>query len=325
MGLFWSMATTPGHENGSFTAPGEDAFKVTLTATAAGKSVSTTIIRRVNGENVTQTELSLDTTGIYGTYFNPAAPAEKSRPAVLVFGGSEGGVRFGRLAARGLAARGFPALGIAYFAQSGLPSTLDGIPLEYFAKALTWLRGQPGIDPHRVWVMGVSRGSEAALLTAAHFPALANGVVAGSPSAVAIQALGGSAPVARSAWTLDGEPLPYQPTFGTGAAEDPRAIIPVELIQGPVLTVAGQNDHLWPSAVWASEIMARLDLHHVAFPHQNLSYPGAGHNVGGFIPYLPLTSKVQTPYGTLDLGGDPGTDTRAMADAWPRVLAFLTS
>lgn len=326
MGLFWSMATTAGHENDRFTAPGAEAFIVTLAATAGGKSVSTTITRRVTGENVSHTDLRPDGAGFHGTYFNPPVSASPLRPAVLTFGGSEGGAGSGVYVARYLAAHGFPALGIGYFGETGLPSTLDSIPLEYFAKALTWLRGRPGIDPNHVWVMGASRGSEAALLTAAHFPALANGVIVGSPSAVVISALGDSpTPVKHSAWTLGGQPLPYLDRFATGVAEDPQAKIPVELIRGPVLTIAGQDDHLWPSYLWAEEIMARLDSHHVSYPHRNLSYPDAGHNVDAFIPYRPVVSKVQTRYGTLDLGGSPTVDTRALADAWPRILTFLAN
>ena len=51
------------------------------------------------------------------------------RTAVLVFGGSEGGLATSLLAAR-FAADGYPALALAYFREPGLPQTLTNIPLE---------------------------------------------------------------------------------------------------------------------------------------------------------------------------------------------------
>src|ERR1039458_4212970 len=66
----------------------------------------------------------------------------------------------------------YPALGVAYSAEPGLPQTLSRIPLEYFAGALRWLARQPGVDPARIAVLGVSRGSEAAQLPGVYYPNL---------------------------------------------------------------------------------------------------------------------------------------------------------
>jgi len=96
--------------------------------------------------------------GFYGSYYTRADVAKRG-PAILLLGGSEGGLPSGRLLTM-LAARGFPTLSLAYFRAPGLPQTLANIPLEYFEKALTWLRAQPEVDPNRIAVIGVSYGSQ---------------------------------------------------------------------------------------------------------------------------------------------------------------------
>jgi dienelactone hydrolase len=45
---------------------------------------------------------------------------------------------------------------LAYFAMDGLPRKFSQIPLEYFQKAIGWLRAHPGVDAERVAVFGMS-------------------------------------------------------------------------------------------------------------------------------------------------------------------------
>ena len=63
-------------------------------------------------------------------------------------------------------------MGIAYFGIDSLPATLGEIPLEYFERALAWLVRQPEVQPGRLAVLGISRGSEMALQLGATFPAI---------------------------------------------------------------------------------------------------------------------------------------------------------
>src|SRR5690348_7201065 len=83
------------------------------------------------------------------------------------------------LALRATATRRFA---LAYFRAPGLRQTMTDIPLEYFRHALIWLARQPEVDAKHIVIDGGSRGTQAALLLAVHFPGLVHGVIAISPS-----------------------------------------------------------------------------------------------------------------------------------------------
>jgi dienelactone hydrolase len=256
---------------------------------------------------------SLKADGFVGEFLHPAHTVP-GRPAVLVLGGSEGGLPDVLLPAL-LASNGYPALGVAYFAEPGLPQTLSRIPLEYFARALAWLARQPGVDPARIAVLGISRGSEAAQLLGVYYPNLVHAVIASVPSNVAICSYPGCT---GPAWTRHGQPLPYTREFDNpNPADDPAAVIPDQRIEGPVLLDSGEADQTWISCPYARAILSLLDAHHDHWAHVLYAYPGAGHPVGTFIPY--------EPYSSVGVAGDPGyaTDQQAVALLWPHLLSFL--
>lgn len=201
-----------------------------------------------------------------------------------------------------LASHDIPALAIAYFDAPGLPCRLQGIPLEYFARAIQWLRSQPQVDPGRVWILGLSRGTEAEMLVAAHWPALVHGVIADSPNSVVDGPFDGVCPGGSTgpAWTLDGR-----------AAAPTLEPLPVKRILGPVMLVSGGADILWPSDVQANEVMRALPPNGAA--HVHLNYPSAGHIVLS-LPYLPPT----TAYG-----GTVPANEAAHERAWPAMLRFI--
>ncbi len=258
--------------------------------------------------------------GFVGTYLRPAGAVRG--PAVLVLGGSEGGDP--AFSASILAARGVPALSVAYFKAPGLPSTLENIPLEYFDAPLRWLRRQPEVDPARVWISGGSRGSEAAALVAAGRPGLVHGLLDLSPSATANCAYvpGGHDLCPGPAWLRGGRPVPYTALLDTPAPTDQRrAVIPVEKIDGPVLTLCGGADLLWSSCAYADAIQRRLRQHHSRFPHLALSYPDAGHAVDLPMPFEPLAPLPADALPTY--GSTPTANDQARADAWTKILAFV--
>jgi len=239
----------------------------------------------------------------YADFFE--RPSARPRPAVVLFGGSEGNLYGVEQQAALLAAHGFPTLALAYFGARGLPQTLTRVPLEYFARALRWLGSQPGVDPHRLYVDGVSRGSEAALLLGVHYPQLVHGVVAMSTSDFVLC----SYPACDGpAWTFGGRPIEFQ-----DSQADANAPIPVERIRGRVLLVCGGADAFWHSCPMAQAIVERRRPQ----PTTLLEYPDAGHGVGDPVPNVPRHLAAEE--GRTRLAND-----RARADAWPKLLRFLS-
>src|ERR687885_1057631 len=144
---------------------------------------------------------------LVGTLFYPATPGP--HPTVLVFGGSGGGLREG--GAEALASEGFAALALAYFAIDPLPRDLVEIPLEYFERAIAWLKEQPAIDGDRIAAMGNSKGGELALLLGATYPEDVKAVVGYVPSGIVWQGVSFGPRLLNpgSSWTLGGRPWPF--------------------------------------------------------------------------------------------------------------------
>jgi dienelactone hydrolase len=286
--------------------------------------------------------------GIVGTLFLP--PGEGRRRAVIVLGGSSGGVWEARAAL--LASHGYAALALGYFRMPELPQGLVNIPLEYFENAIRWMRGQDWLRDGFLAVMGSSRGGELALLLGATFPDI-NAVVAVVPSGVIHGPFGPSAPGdprPRAAWTFHGAPLPYlqqnnrpyDPTVvrrrGEHLVETPmylhwlrdtaaveRSSIAVERIKGPVLMISGKDDDIWPSFALAEIARRRLEAHRHPYRFVHLAYDRAGHViVAPFGPTTTSTSMMHPVSGrSYALGGTPRDNADASADSWPKILGFL--
>jgi len=347
MGLFWSMKPDPDASTGDrvFFAM-SDWFQPIVTeieADSAGQPLGSVVIERRFAAPGTRCT-AIAEAGITGLL---CAPGDSHpHPAVLVLGGSEGGIGMEDTALL-LASHGFTALSLAYFGVPGLPPTLQNVPIDHFAKALQWLRARPETDPAFVAVFGVSRGAEAALQFAATDPAVA-AVVARSPSFVRWEGATANQLPGGPAWTCRGKPLPYVPfriplsfaaqyLWGMVTGEPIRqtplflhslavfgdtasAEIPVENIHGPVLLLSGKDDGIWPSAMMANRILDRLRRNNHPYADQHLSYDAVGH----WIPceFLPTAGDRQKM--KLVLGGTAEGTAAAQADSWPRILWFLT-
>lgn len=312
MGLFWSMNPPDGNpDEQSYMPPSADGSPVEhleISVSRDGKQLaSTTLTRQWMSSGVTTTPLTMAKDKLTGSYVAPKTDGAK-HPAVLYFGGSEGGMPPQSVADL-LASHGYPVLTVAYFHAPGVPEDLRNVPVEYFATAARWLDQQPGVDPARVVVMSASFGTEAALLVADHFPALIHGVVLFAPGASGTASF--PHPGAR-AWTYQGRPVGPEP-------------IPVDGVNGPVLAVAGSADTSWASQQGAEQIMLELDDAHDKFPHEAVIVTGAGHGVGG-APYLPRGTKIDHPIvGPYELGGSRLANESALRQGWAKTLALLAS
>lgn len=272
---------------------------------------------------------ALRTADLVADYF-AADPATASRGAVIVLGGSEGGLGGSSRMARRLAAEGFDAIAVSYFGEPGQAEKLNLIPIEPIDRALAWLNARPGA-PEPVAVVGVSKGGELALLVASRNPGIA-AVVAAVPSNVVWAGIDQTGGPVGSSWTADGRPLAYVPydlSHGfTGIFNlyrdslplaSPEAEIPVERIAGSILLVSGQADSLWPSTEMANRVQARLSARGFTHPVEHLAYADAGHAVFG----APIQADAPGLQNAIYVGGTVEGLVAARADVWPRTIAFL--
>jgi dienelactone hydrolase len=309
MGLFWFA------KRESEATPGEQVFVSNprlqvwqLTAEQDGAVVATdTVRRRAVTPDVRIRQMR--ELGLFGVLYRP--PGDEPHPAVLVLGGSGGGLPQAADAPGGLASRGYVVLSLAYFGVNGLPQELRDIPLEYFKRALDWLAAQPFVDSTRIAVMGASRGAEAALLIGSTYPQV-HAVIAMMPSNVVVASC--CSDRFADAWTLNGSPVR-------------RAEIPVENIHGPILLVSGRDDGVWPSTRSAESIVRRLKAHHFAQPVTNVSFPNAGHSlIRPHSSTMEINSRPHPITGRIvHAGGTPLGTALAREAAWASVLDFLSA
>lgn len=238
--------------------------------------------------------------GLVGRLFSP--DGSDAAPGVLVLGGSEGGLSpFAERQAALLASRGYAALALAYFrgeffepeGAEGLPETLKRVPLEYFGRAVRWLRERDGVDGDRIGALGTSRGGELALLLGSIHREI-KAVVSYVGSGVVTPAIESGAVADEPAWTRRGEPVPYV-WFGDRSPseisdrelrrEAEEAAIPVEQTNGPVLLIAAGGDAVWDSVRLSRLAMDRLEGADRSREDELAVYPEAGHALGA--PYVP--------------------------------------
>lgn len=271
--------------------------------------------------------------GILANYF-PAQGSGPS-PAILLLGGSEGGLGKDMHAlALLLQAQGYHTLQLAYHNAPGKSAKLKNIPLEDFYKALDWLKKQPQVDPNRIGIVGYSKGAEAGLVVATRYPGI-RAAVLGMPSSVVWDGMSGENYLLgsfSSSWSEKGEPLPHlaykgrpgadglMPVFVNGLKEvsaNPAAVIPVEKFQGKLMLICGEAERLWPSCPMTDQIVARAAKKAAPAPIV-LRYQDAGHGVMG----APFTdAKARRSWA--QLGGTEAGNAAARADSWAKISAFL--
>lgn len=320
-GLIWSMMPTALnaniYQNPKQLAPQIIHFKLERKGTAA----SSADFEQVSiADGMKRVEVK---GGLHGVLFEPSA--EGRHPGVLVLGGSEGGAPTRNAA--WLASHGYAALALAYFRWEGLPDRLEGIPLEYFGDALTWMLNRPEIDRDHIGVMGVSRGGELALQLGAMLPQM-RAVVAFVPANALHGSCcngGGRFGFDSAAWTWKGLPLAYVTMRGGNPTAEQAAAIRVEKTHGPILLISGQDDGVWESSRMSDEVIARLKNAHFGYEFQQLKYAHAGHRAGHPGIFPAWHGRVENPLTGREVhyGRTPEGNAESSIDAAPKVLEFL--
>jgi len=228
-------------------------------------------------------------------------------------------------------------MSIRWFGGPGQSPGICEIPLATFQPALQRLSE---LHEH-VAVVGTSKGAEAALLLAGRDVRI-RAVAALSPSSVVWANVGpgsdGAQQPYRSSWSEHGQPLPFVPyddswmpadndgppvyrtlyeqSLVTFAARTAEAAIPVEHIRADLLVSAGGDDQLWPSDLFAEQIVQRRAAYQLST--RIVTHPGAGHRVR--LPSEPEPSPAGT---TRAHGGNALADTQQGKAVWEQLVDLL--
>ena len=277
---------------------------------------------------------SINDNGFKSTYFSK--DDIENQPAIVLIGGGNWGDYWGQEFAKA----NYAGLSLPYYGQEGLPELMEEIPLEYFKRAIGWLKEQPEVNPDKIIVMGASRNAELALLIASYYPETVHGVIAYSPSSVSWSntVLPFNSDSIKPSWNFRNRPVPFIPmaklkggesdtietlTYWTEALLDSTAVfkasIQVENISGPILLFSGLDDEVWPSAMMSDMIENRIKNSHFNFEVENIQYENAGHLISGN-PNNPSSIRngkmmIDGKSYDFDFGGTEDGDMAAQKDA----------
>tara|TARA_R110001599_G_scaffold10598_4_gene51891 strand:+ start:575 stop:1546 length:972 start_codon:yes stop_codon:yes gene_type:complete len=285
---------------------------------------------------------TINENGFQANYF--VKTNTKRSTSIVLIGGGQWGDYWGQQFAN----RGYSGLSLPYTQREGLPKLPEEINLEYFEKALAWLKKQPEVDPNKIIVMGASRNAELALLLASVFPRSISGVVAYAPSAVSWSntVLPYNSNELKSSWKYKGLDIPYVPMdkisgnqlnsnnmleyWNKGLQKADfigQAAIKVEKINGPILLFSGKDDQVWPSSIMADMIEKRLETNTFEHSFQNIKYENAGHlissNPDDNTSYRTGTIKISGKDYEYEYGGNDEGDFKAKRDAKLKLMEFL--
>jgi len=340
MGLFWSKRPVGAKPDQplppeALFLPNDEGYEVTLTAETGGEVVAeTTTTRRLFDPAVEQRAVRKK--GIVGEFFTP--PGNDPAPAVLVLHGAGGKPFYGTAGL--LASHGIAALALQYFGDpEPIPDTLFEVPVEYAERAAAWLRDQKAVTGSEIGVFGFSRGGSLALLLGSRSDAI--GAIAGwVPSGVVWEGLyADRTPADTSAWSIDGEPLPYLETADANTGSSPApplpyyepalaaasddvlaaATIPVEKASAPIFLASATDDMVWPSTALSERVIERLDAKDYSYEYGHDAHTGAGHYIR--LPYIPTAGTVESEY--IVYGGSQEANARASSGAWFETLSFF--
>ncbi|MUV57478.1 acyl-CoA thioester hydrolase/BAAT C-terminal domain-containing protein [Halogeometricum sp. CBA1124] len=283
-----------------------------------------------------------DADSLVGTVYEP--PGDGPHPPVVVLHGSAGVVpeEFCHM----LATQGYWTLGLRYFGPSEqLPDGLANVPMAYFERAVEWAASRSATTDAGVGLVGLSRGVEPALATAAARDGHAT-VVGYSGSGVFAP---GYEATERIPWTRDGEPVaslsafddfwtayenadcesaadctydrPREPCDAVACGLDhvrttardayDALTIPVAEIDGPVTLLTGEDDGLWDAPLYSEFALSRLVRSDHDQPFGHHAHEGAGH-------------VFHRPYhANLLRGGTRAGNAAAAVRSWVRTLDTL--
>lgn len=349
MGLFWSMEPDENAERVIGYDPPLEGMDVVFTAqTESDRQGRETLSRHFHSEGVDVEWISED--GLVGEYFSP--DTDEPLPGAIMLHGRPAG--FMVIQSMALASNGYRVFAPMYYQPehaeelerqfegiTDLPEALEERPVEYVQDAIDWLRARPEVAESPVGVGGASAGGELALIAAAHLDGI--GAIVSWHGRLALSGSRG-----KSAWSFDGEPLPYlsatrknviestveaavvgedspEPADMWDAIEpmvDDDIVPRVENSRAPVLLISGTDDAVHNATAFQEGVAQRLERIEYDEPFEHLAYQGAGHWFD--VPYLPSYIDMG-PGGARSrtADGSPEVDAATGADSWPCALEYF--
>jgi len=269
----------------------------------------------------------------------------KNKAVIILIGGGN----WGNYWSQEFAKANYVGLSLPYHRLEGLPALMEEIPLDYFEKAIDWLKKQPEVNSNKIIVMGASRNAELALLVASYYPETVHGAIAFSPSSVSWSntVLPYNSDTLKPSWIFKNDEVPFIPMekikggFSDAIETLPywkqglldtiavqKASIPVENIKGPILLLSGLDDAVWPSAMMSDLIENRIKNNAFEFDFENIKYKNACHLISG---NPNQSSSIRQGEMWIDgknyafnFGGSNEGDAMARKDAFTRIFQFLS-
>jgi len=274
--------------------------------------------------------------------------SENANPQTIVWcGGSGSNLDVNSPIAAVLASRGFNVLAVAYFGEKGIPAELSEIPLEYFERVFAWLSENPITSGKEVWILGMSKGAELALILASRYPFITK-MALFAPHAYCFQ---GIAFKNVSSWTYEGKSLPFiqlknrwifasmisgfiknrpfqfTDTYLKGlrvAQNKEAARIKIENAQADLLLFTSKQCGMWNTFDGSVDIMNTLREHNYPHRYDLVVYEDAGepYNVPYVFP-VGVTTMKMAPRLVLSMGGTLQGNAHARTDSWERAIQFF--
>ena len=333
-GYLSSMRPTD-NSNKNYRYDRENGIKIRFTATnSAGQSASSELVRYYSNPEAELLCDPLDVNGLKGFLYYPE-DENRLYAGIILLSGAQGGLE--KWLTRIIASHGYAVLALAYFNYQGLPESLAEIPLEYFEKAIEWMKTNEHIKKDGIGLVGGSKGGELVLLLGSRYDTF-KVIVAWTPAAHVWQT---TSLTPRSSWSLNGQGLPYVPfgytqedmenlqagkltsfnsfyLSGLQNADDStisRAAIPVENIRATILLVSDTDDQCWPSSEFCNMIMQRLADNNFKYGMEHICTQNGGHT--SFLP--DLIPDLNRNFN----GGNPEDQLKASQLIWKTTLEQL--
>ncbi|XP_070701389.1 acyl-coenzyme A thioesterase 5-like [Pempheris klunzingeri] len=328
MGLLWSMRADTLHKRFQKTnslIPHVVKFSVHEEEGGGRMLAEATNERLLIGDGVSR--LPIREGIIRGVLFTPPGPGPF--PAVLDLYTFGGGLSEKRASL--LASRGFVVLTVALYGHDDMPRNITEVHLDYFEKAIEFLKKQHKVGSKGIGVISLSKSGDLALSIASYLPGVEatvwiNGCCANTAlplfykKSQILPAL--MFDISKVIPTESGAEISKYAVNDPQAEENKGSLVPIERAEGRFLFVAAEDDLNWDSKAYM-EIMEERLKHHGKDNFETVCYPGAGHYLEPpYGPYCPSSYHGITRKPVL-WGGEPRSHAAAEVHLWKKIQEFF--